>query len=406
MPGPLTGITVLDLSRILAGPWATQLLADYGAEVIKLEKPGEGDDTRRWGPPYLKDAEGRDTAESAYYLCANRGKRSLSLDFTRPEARSVLLELVRRADVLVENYKLGGLAKYGLDYQSLKAVNPRLVYCSITGYGQTGPEAAKPGYDAVIQGMGGLMSLTGVPDGEPGAGPQKVGVAVVDLLTGLYAATAILAALRHRDASGEGQYIDLALFDTQLACLANQATNYLVGGVVPSRQGTAHPNIVPYQAFECADGHLMLAVGNDGQFARAAAVLGRPEWAGDARYAENASRVTNRRELVGNIAEILATAPKRHWLEAFVAAGVPASPINDLAEAFAEPQGQARGMRIALDHPQAGQVELVANPVKFSATPVSYSAAPPLLGADTEALLAELGVKPETVSAWREGGVI
>jgi len=292
--GPLNDVVVLDLSRILAGPWATQVLADLGATVIKVERPGEGDDTRRWGPPWLKDGAGADTAESAYYLGANRGKRSVAIDFTRPEGADLVRALSRRAHVLVENFKVGGLAKYGLDWPSLRALNPRLLYCSITGYGQTGPYAQRAGYDAAIQAEGGLMSITGEPDGTPGGGPQKVGVAVADLMTGMYAVAGILAALRHADATGEGQQIDLALLDTQVGWLANQAMNHLVGGVVPGRQGTAHPNIVPYQVMPAADGHFMLAVGNDAQFRRCCAVLGRPEWADDPRFASNAARVAHR----------------------------------------------------------------------------------------------------------------
>ena len=406
MPGPLTGLRVLDLSRILAGPWATQVLADFGAEVIKLERPGTGDDTRRWGPPYVRDAEGRDTGESAYYLAANRNKRSVTVDFTTAEGQAIVRALVERADVLVENYKVGGLAKYGLDYLSLKRVNPGLVYCSISGFGQDGPYAGRAGYDAVIQGMGGLMSITGEPDGTPGGGPQKVGVAVVDLMTGMYAVSAILAALRHRDASGEGQFIDLALLDTQVGFLANQAMNYLVGGVVPQRQGTAHPNIVPYQAFAAADGYLMLAVGNDGQFARAAAVLGHPDWVQDPRYATNAARVAARAELIALIGDVLRTRPKSEWLAAFEAAGVPASPVNDIAEVFADPQVAARGLCFELAHPLAGTVPQVANPVRFSATPVEYRHSAPLLGADTEAVLGELGFAAEAIAAWRAAEVI
>ncbi len=298
MAGPLQGIVVLDLSRILAGPWATQVLADFGAEVLKVEHPHGGDDTRRWGPPYLRDAEGRETGESAYYLAANRGKRSLAIDFSQPDGQDLVRQLAVRADVFVENFKVGGLGRYGLAYPDLAADNPRLVYLSISAFGQDGPDAAKPGYDAMIQGMGGLMSLTGVPDGEPGAGPQKVGVAVADLMCGMYAVSAILAALYERERSGQGQYIDLSLLDTQVAWLANQNLNYLVTGRPPQRRGTAHPNIVPYQAFATADGHLMLAVGNDAQFARFCAAAGVPQLAADPRYATNADRVAQRSELV------------------------------------------------------------------------------------------------------------
>jgi len=389
MAGPLQGIVVLDLSRILAGPWATQVLADYGAEVLKVEHPEGGDDTRKWGPPYLRDRSGQETRESAYYLSANRGKRSLAIDFSHPEGQALVRELAAQADVLVENFKVGGLARYGLDHAQLAAANPRLVYLSISAFGQDGPDAAKPGYDAMIQGMGGLMSLTGLSDGEPGAGPQKVGVAVADLMCGMYAVSAILAALYERDRSGRGQYIDLSLLDTQVAWLANQNLNYLVGGQPPRRQGTAHPNIVPYQAFATADGHLMLAVGNDAQFARFCAVAGVPELARDARYATNEDRVAHRAELVPRVADLLRRRATRDWLVALEAAQVPCGPINDLAAVFAEPQVRHRGLRIDLPHPKAGSVPGVANPVRFSRTAIEYRQAPPTLGADTAAVLRE-----------------
>src|SRR5512139_2796208 len=331
MAGPLQGIVVLDLSRILAGPWATQVLADYGAEVLKVEHPLGGDDTRKWGPPYLRDAAGRETPESAYYLSANRGKRSLAIDFSRDEGQALVRQLAAQADVLVENFKVGGLARYGLGAEDLAATNPRLVYLSISAFGQDGPDAAKPGYDAMIQGMGGLMSLTGLPDGEPGAGPQKVGVAVADLMCGMYAVSAIIAALFERDRSGRGQYIDLSLLDTQVAWLANQNLNYLVTGEPPRRQGTAHPNIVPYQAFQTADGHLMLAVGNDAQFARFCSAAGAPELAADTRFETNADRVAHRAELVPRVATLLRGRTTREWLAALDAVQVPCGPINDLA---------------------------------------------------------------------------
>jgi crotonobetainyl-CoA:carnitine CoA-transferase CaiB-like acyl-CoA transferase len=343
MAGPLQGIVVLDLSRILAGPWATQVLADFGAEVLKVEHPQGGDDTRKWGPPYLKDADGRDTPESAYYLSANRGKRSLAIDFSRPEGQDLVRRLATQADVLVENFKVGGLQRYGLDYAQLSALNPRLVYLSISAFGQDGPDAAKPGYDAMIQGMGGLMSLTGLPDGEPGAGPQKVGVAVADLMCGMYAVSAIIAALYERDRSGHGQYIDLSLLDTQVAWLANQNLNYLVSGEPPRRQGTAHPNIVPYQAFQTADGYLMLAVGNDAQFMRFCGAAGAPELAADARFRTNADRVAHRAQLVPQVARLLRKRKTREWLAALELARVPCGPINDLEQVFAEPQVRHRG---------------------------------------------------------------
>jgi crotonobetainyl-CoA:carnitine CoA-transferase CaiB-like acyl-CoA transferase len=386
----LEGVRVLDLSRILAGPWATQVLADFGADVIKVERPGVGDDTRTWGPPYLKDGQGRDSSESAYYLCANRGKRSVAIDFTQPEGQALIRELVSRCDVLVENYKVGSLKKYGLDFSSLHAINPRLVYCSITGYGQDGPYAQRAGYDAAIQAIGGLMSVTGEPDGSPGAGPQKVGVAATDLMTGMYAATAILAALRHAERTGAGQQIDLALLDTQVAWLANQASNYLVGGVVPTRQGTAHPNIVPYQVMPAADGYFMLAVGNDGQFARFCEVIGEPQLAVDLRYATNNARVAHRAELVPHLQQRLRTRPASEWLAALEKAVVPANPVNRIDQVFDDPQVQARGLRITLPHAGGGEVAMVRNPLKFSATPLQYAQAAPVLGQHTVQVLDEV----------------
>ncbi|MBD9535890.1 CoA transferase [Stenotrophomonas sp. STM01] len=386
----LEGVRVLDLSRILAGPWCTQVLADFGADVIKVERPGVGDDTRGWGPPYLKDGQGNDTAESAYYLCANRGKRSLAIDFTTPEGQALVHALVGRCHVLVENYKVGGLAKYGLDAASLLAINPKLVYCSITGYGQDGPYAQRAGYDAAIQAIGGLMSVTGEPDGAPGAGPQKVGVAATDLMTGMYAATAILAALRHAERTGRGQQIDLALLDTQVAWLANQASNYLVGGLVPDRQGTAHPNIVPYQVMPAADGYFMLAVGNDAQFARFCEVIGEAQLAVDPRYATNRARVAHRAELVPHLQQRLRTRPAAEWLAALEAAVVPANPVNRIDQVFDDPQVQARGLRIDVPHAAGGTVAMVRNPLKFSATPLQYTQAAPLLGQHTTQVLGEV----------------
>ncbi len=403
----LDGVRVLDLSRILAGPWATQVLADFGADVIKVERPGVGDDTRTWGPPYLQDAEGRDTRESAYYLCANRGKRSVSIDFTTAEGQALLRELVMQCDVLVENYKVGGLKKYGLDFTSLQAINPRLVYCSITGYGQDGPYAQRAGYDAAIQAIGGLMSVTGEPDGAPGAGPQKVGVAATDLMTGMYAATAILAALRHAERTGVGQQIDLALLDTQVAWLANQASNYLVGGVVPTRQGTAHPNIVPYQVMPAADGYFMLAVGNDGQFARLCEVIGEPQLASDPRYATNNARVAHREELVPYLQQRLRTRPAAQWLEALEKAVVPANPVNRIDQVFDDPQVQARGLRIELPHADGGSVPMVRNPLKFSATPLQYRQAAPVLGQHTREVLDEvLSIDDARLQALQAQGVV
>lgn len=387
MAGPLNGIKVLDLSRILAGPWATQVLADYGACVWKIERPGCGDDTRHWGPPYLKDEQGRDTKESAYYLAANRGKQSIEVDITIEQGQQVIRALASQADVLVENYKVGGLKKYGLDYNSLKALNPALIYCSITGFGQDGPLASRPGYDAMIQAMGGLMSITGEPDTLPGGGPQKAGVAVADLMTGMYGVSAILAALYEREQSGQGQHIDLALLDTQVAWLANQASNYLVSGEVPQRMGTAHPNIVPYQSLKVQDGFMLLAVGNDQQFQRCCAVLGDAELAFDDRFSTNARRVKFRLELIPKLEQLLSVAPLDHWLQALAQANVPCGPINTLDRVFAEPQVRHRQMQFDLPHPSAGKVPMVANPVKFSRTKVEYNQAPPTLGQHTDEVL-------------------
>jgi len=405
--GPLYDITVLDLSRILAGPWATQCLADFGATVWKVEKPGAGDDTRHWGPPWLKDSEGKDTAEAAYYLSVNRGKRSLAIDFTKPAGQRLIRGLAERADVLIENFKVGTLTRYGLGWPDLQALNPRLIYCSISAFGQDGPAAGGAGYDAMIQGMSGLMSITGLPDGEPGAGPVKVGVAVSDLTAGLYAVAAITAGLVERERSGHGQAIDLALLDTQIAALANQNLNYLISGIPPGRRGTAHPNIVPYQAFATADGHLMLAIGNDRQFASFCAVAGRPELATDERYRTNAGRVANRAVLVPEIDRLCRQKSTRDWLTALAAAGVPCGPINDLAQVFEEPQVRHRKMRFDLAHPQGGKVPQVRNPVLYSRTILEYRDPPPLLGEHTQAVLQqELGVSAAEFETLRSDGVV
>ena len=407
MPGPLSHLTVLDLSRVLAGPWCTQLLADLGATVIKIEKPGGGDDTRAWGPPYLKDAAGRDTGEAAYYLACNRGKLSVAVDFTQPEGQALVRDLARQADVVVENFKVGGLAKYGLDYPGLAAVNPRLVYGSITGFGQTGPNAERAGYDFIIQGMSGFMSVTGERDDRAGGGPQKGGVAITDLMTGMYATVALLAALAHRDRTGQGQWIDLCLFDSAVAMMSVMDMNYLVSGKAPRRAGNAHQNIVPYEAFACADGHLILAVGNDSQFARFCELAGKPEWAADPRYAKNADRVKRRDALVPLVAAVLATRTQREWLAALEAAGVPCGPINTLDQVFADPQVAARDMKVDLPHPLAGTVPQVGNPLKFSATPIAYDRAPPLLGEHTAAVLRErLGLPAATLDDLAARGVI
>ena len=388
-PGALAGVRVLDLSRVLAGPWAGQLLADLGADVVKVERPGAGDDTRAWGPPWLSGPDGHSTGESAYYLSANRNKRSVTIDISSAEGQSLVRRLASKADVVLENFKVGGLAQYGLDYASLKAINPRLVYCSITGFGQTGPYASRAGYDFLIQGMGGLMSLTGRPDGSEGAGPMKVGVALTDIMTGLYATVAVLAALKRREQSGEGQHIDLALLDVQIACLANQAANYLVGGVVPQRMGNAHPNIVPYQEFPTADGYMIVAVGNDSQFANLCKTLGKPEWSSDERFATNPQRVKYRRELIALIHGETVRRTTDEWVAAMEAAGVPCGPINTLDRVFADPHVQARGTRIEMPHPLAKDVALVANPIRLSESPVQYRNAPPTLGQHTEAVLSD-----------------
>jgi formyl-CoA transferase len=407
VPGPLSHLVVLDLSRVLAGPWCTQLLADLGAEVIKIEKPGSGDDTRGWGPPFLKDTQGRETGEAAYYLGCNRGKKSVAVDFTQREGQAIVRDLARGADIVIENFKAGGLAKYGLDCANLSAVNPRLVYCSITGFGQTGPYAERAGYDFIIQGMGGFMSVTGERDDLPGGGPQKAGIAISDLMTGMYACTAILAAVAHREASGAGQYIDTCLFDCQVAMMAVMNMNYLVSGTPPGRAGNAHQNIVPYQVFACADGHLILAVGNDAQFARFCEVAGKMAWARDPRFAANADRVKRRDILVPLIAAVLRTRTQRDWLDALEAAGVPCGPINRLDQVFADPQVHARGMRFEMPHRLSGMVPQVGNPLHFSATPVAYTQAPPLLGEHTEAVLrARLGLSAAALADLVARGVV
>ncbi len=389
MSNSLSHITVLDLSRVLAGPWAGQTLGDLGAEVIKIERPGTGDDTRGWGPPFLRDAQNRETADAAYYLCANRNKKSVTVDFTTPEGQSIVRQLASKADVVLENFKVGGLEAYGLDHASLRRTNPRLIYCSITGFGQTGPYASRPGYDFIVQAMGGLMSITGANTEEPGSGPQKAGVAIADVLTGLYATIGILAALSHRERTGEGQYIDVALLDVQVATLANQAMNYLVSGSVPQRLGNAHPNIVPYQDFPTSDGFMIIAVGNDSQFARLCAELGLPELPGDPRFASNQQRVAHRGALIERLCAVTATRSTAAWVAALEVAGVPCGPVNAIDAVFADPQVRARGMRVDLPHPKAGTVSLVANPLRMSGTPVTYRAAPPVLGAQTREVLAQ-----------------
>lgn len=405
--GALSHLRVLDLSRVLAGPWAGQILADLGADVIKIERPGNGDDTRAWGPPFLKDPRGENTSEAAYYLSANRNKQSVTIDFTRPEGQKLVRELAAKSDIVIENFKVGGLKAYGLDYESLQAENPRLIYCSITGFGQTGPYARRAGYDFMIQGLGGLMSLTGRPEGEEGAGPVKVGVALTDILTGLYSTSAILAALAHRDQGGAGQHIDMALLDVQVACLANQAMNYLTTGVAPRRLGNAHPNIVPYQDFPTADGDFILTVGNDSQFRKFAEVAGQPQWADDPRFATNKQRVAHRVELIPLIRQATVFRTTAEWVLALERAGVPCGPINDVSQVFEDPQVLARGLKIELPHALGGTVPQVASPIRLSGTPVEYRRAPPLLGEHTlEVLTGVLGLSDEAVMSLREAGVL
>jgi crotonobetainyl-CoA:carnitine CoA-transferase CaiB-like acyl-CoA transferase len=406
-PGALGHVRVLDLSRVLAGPWAGQVLADLGAQVIKVERPGAGDDTRAWGPPWLRDAAGRETGESAYFASANRGKRSIAVDIGHPEGQALVRRLAGRSDVLLENYKVGSLARHGLGYPDLAALNPRLVYCSITGFGQTGPYRDRAGYDFLVQAMGGLMSITGEPDGVPGGGPMKVGVAITDVLTGMYAATAVLAALAWRERSGRGQHVDLSLLDVQVAALANQAQAYLATGRPPGRLGNAHPSIVPYQRFATRDGHVVVAVGNDAQFARLCRIVGRPDLADDARFAGNAGRVENRGTLVPVLESIFAGRRSEEWIAALESAGIPCGPINDLAQVFADPQVVHRGVRVEVPHPLAGTTALVASPIRLSATPVEHRAPPPLLGQHTREVLAELlGLEDREMDALREKGVI
>jgi crotonobetainyl-CoA:carnitine CoA-transferase CaiB-like acyl-CoA transferase len=403
--GSLAGIRVLDLSRVLAGPSCTQLLGDLGAEVVKVERPGIGDETRTWGPPYVKDGDGQDTTESGYYLCCNRNKRSIAVDFSKPEGVATVKQLAQHCDVLVENFKLGGLQKLGLGYDQLRQEQPRLIYCSITGYGQTGPYAARPGYDMVAQGIGGLISMTGEPDRPP----VKVPIAVNDVMTGLYAAVGILSALRHRDATGVGQHIDLGLLDVQVGWLYNQGLNYLTGGGVPQRLGTAHPNTVPYQVFETKDGWAIVAANNDGQFKRLCEAAGRPELSSDPRFATNSDRVRNRDELVKLVTEFLQTNTTAHWMVALEQANVPCSPVNNVAEVFADPQVLARGMKISMPHSLSGSgaVDLIGCPLKLSETPVQYRRAPPTLGEHTEDVLREvLDLPAARIEALKASGII
>ena len=408
----LEGIRVLDLSRVLAGPWCTQTLADLGADVIKIERPGAGDDTRNWGPPFLPTADGRESHESAYYLGANRNKRSVTCDIAQPEGQALVRELAEHCDVFIENFKVGDMARYGLDYASLKAINARLVYCSLTGFGQSGPYAPRAGYDYIIQGMGGLMSVTGERDDLNG-GPQKVGVAVADLFTGMYATVGILAALRHAERTGEGQHLDMALLDTQVAMLANLGANYLVSDQAPGRMGNAHQNIVPYQVFEVApraDGgkdFIILAVGNDGQYAKFCEVAGRPDLASEPRFVKNADRVRHRAELVPVLETVMKTRAKADWLSALEAAKVPCGAINSLDEVFSDPQVQARGMVTHWQHPLRADLPLVSSPIKLEKTPVRTDRPPPMLGQHTDEVLGELlGVDAARLATLRDRQVI
>jgi formyl-CoA transferase len=407
MSGSLSHIRVLDLSRVLAGPWCSQHLADLGAEVIKIERPGSGDETRAWGPPYLQDADGNDTTEAAYYLSCNRGKKSLTLDISTPAGQDIVRKLAAKSDVVLENYKVGQLKKYGLSYDDLKSINPKLVYCSITGFGQTGPWSHRPGYDFIIQGLGGLMSVTGERDDLPGGGPQKVGVAVTDLMTGMYSAIAILAALTHRDRTGIGQHIDMALLDVSVAMLANMNMNYLTSGQVPKRWGNAHPNVIPYQVFACSDGHIIVAVGNDGQFRKFCEVLGQPALGFNPRFATNSNRIRNRTELIPLLEPLVKTRSRDAWVDALEAAGVPCGPINNIDQVFQNPQVKARGIKVEIPHELAGKVPQVASPMRFSDTPIEYRAAPPTLGQHNEYVLADLlGMHADEIEQLRRTNVV
>lgn len=407
MAGPISGIKVLDLSRILAGPWSTQLLSDLGADVIKVERPEGGDDTRGWGPPFLADERGSPTAESAYFLSANRGKQSITVDISTAEGQGILRELARTADVFVENYKLGDMKRYGLDHAALAEINPRLVYCSITGFGQTGPYNSRAGYDFVIQAMGGLMSITGQSDDQPGGGAQKCGVPISDLMTGMYASVAILSALLERTSSGKGQYIDMSLLDTQVAWLANQASNYLVSGKPPVRWGNAHPNLAPYQSFAVSDGELIVAVGNDRQFGALCRILGVEGLASDERYATNAQRLKHRATLIPVLSDLFARSAKAHWLDQLERAGVPCGPIQSIPEALADEHVLARGMVFSLPHSSGNPAPQIANPIKFSRSRIHYRRAPPALGEHTDEVLAtELGWSAERIADLKRKGVI
>lgn len=400
-------LRVLDLTRVLAGPWATQLLADMGAEVIKIERPGTGDDTRAWGPPFLRDAQGRETAESSYFLSANRAKKSITVDIAAAEGQALIRELAAQCDVVVENYKVGTLKRYGLDYAQLSEINPKLVYCSLTGFGQDGPYAPLPGYDFVFQGMGGLMSITGLPDEEAGGGPMKCGIAISDILAGMYTASAVLAAIEHRHLSGRGQYIDVALLDCVVALNSYQATNYFLSGQTPSRMGNAHTNMVPYQAFACKEGHVIVAVGNDSQFASYCGVIGRPELAQDERFAKSAQRVRNRDQLIPVIAEIMRARSMQDWMQRMEAANVPCGPINDIPQVFENPHVVQRGIKQALPHPLGVDMPLLANPIRFGGTPIRHEQPAPMLGQHTDEVLSGLlGKSRDAIDTLRRNGAI
>ena len=406
MAGPLKGLKVIDLSRVLAGPWCGQVLADMGADVIKVEKPDLGDDTRQWGPPFLRDSDGSDSADAAYFHSANRGKKSIAIDITTPKGQDIIRKLVEGADVVIENFRVGGLKKHGLDYASLKAINKRLIYCSITGFGQTGPYKDRPGYDFMIQGMGGLMSITGHGDGNDGSGPMKTGVAISDLTTGMYATIAILGALHERHNSGEGQYIDMSLLDVQVSWLANQNMNYLIGGNVPTRKGNTHPNIVPYQAFPTSDGHIIITVGNDKQFKSFAQAIGCHEMADDERFSKSSSRVKNRDILIPLIEKVLIQQTSANWLDAMEKALVPAGPINTIKQVFDDPQVKARGMQFDLEHPIAGSVPQVATPIQYSKSKLEYNKASPTLGQNTDEVLKAMGLSVDDIKLLRQKSII
>ena len=406
MAGPLSHIKVLDLSRVLAAPWATQNLADLGAEVIKIERPGVGDDSRAFGPPWVKDASGKDTRDSAYFTSANRGKKSMTLNISVAEGQAIVRELAKTSDVFIENYKFGDLARYGLGYEDLQALNPRLVYCSVTGFGQTGPYRERPGYDFMIQGMGGMMSVTGEPDHAPGGGPQRAGVPIADIITGMYASIAICAALANRERTGRGQHLDLALLDSQIALLAYQNTNYFSTGTPPKRIGNLHPNIVPYQPFHTKDGDVILACGNDNLFRKFCDAAGCAGLAGDARFATNGKRVENRAELTRLLQEIFLKKNTSEWVDLLEGAGVPNGPINNIAQVFAEPQVKARGVRIDMPHASGVTLPLVASPMRFSGTPIEYRLAPPALGQHTEEVLRGLGRSDADIAALRAKKIV